>query len=84
MLASTCSIRLPTSATVKFLSRLFTALNLLPSVATAARVKKLEPTAKLDERSAHRPDRLAIVLAEIGNRFEVGREPLDHFGAKHI
>src|SRR5438128_7335017 len=36
MLASTCSIRLPTLATVKFLSRLFTALNLLPSIATTA------------------------------------------------
>src|SRR6266545_3274537 len=40
MLASTCSIRLPTLATVKFLSRLFTALNWLPSIATMARVKR--------------------------------------------
>src|SRR6516162_2931378 len=38
MLASTCSIRLPTLATVKFLSRLLTALNLLPSIATVARL----------------------------------------------
>src|SRR3974390_576548 len=41
MLASTCSIRLATLATVKFLSRLLTALNLLPSMATTARVNKL-------------------------------------------
>src|ERR1700758_2900288 len=40
MLASTCSRRLAILATVKFLSRLFTALNLLPSIATTARVNK--------------------------------------------
>ena len=41
MLASTCSMRLATFATVKFLSRLLTALNLLPSIATIVRVKRL-------------------------------------------
>ena len=41
MLASTCSMRLATLAAVKFLSRLLTALNLLPSIATIARVKRL-------------------------------------------
>src|SRR3974390_1207380 len=34
-------MRLATLATVKFLSRLLTALNLLPSIATTARVNKL-------------------------------------------
>jgi len=41
MLASTCSMRLATFATVKFLSRLLTALNLLPSIAMTVRVKRL-------------------------------------------
>ena len=41
MLASTCSMRLATLATVKFLSRLLTALNLLPSIAMIVRVKRL-------------------------------------------
>src|SRR6267142_237544 len=36
MLASTCSIRFFSLALVKFLSRLFTALNLLPSMAATA------------------------------------------------
>lgn len=39
MLASTCSIRRWIEARVKFLSRVFTALNLLPSIATIAWVK---------------------------------------------
>ena len=43
MLASVCSIRLATLATVKFLSRLLTALNLLPSMATTAWVNSLSP-----------------------------------------
>ena len=36
MLASTCSIRRLIVARVKFLSRVFTALNLLPSIAATA------------------------------------------------
>ena len=36
MLASTCSIRFFSLARVKFLSRAFTALNLLPSIAATA------------------------------------------------
>jgi len=39
--------------------------------------KELEPTAKPDKLPAHRPDRLAVVLAEVGNRLEVRREPPD-------
>ena len=38
MLASTCSMRFLSLATVKFLSRLLTALNLLPSIATGSSV----------------------------------------------
>ena len=37
--------------------------------------EEFEPTAQLDELGAHRPDRRAIVLAEVGNRLEVGRQP---------
>ena len=40
MLASTCSMRFLSLATVKFLSRLLTALNLLPSIATTAWVNR--------------------------------------------
>ena len=34
-----------------------------------------EPTANLDEPGAHRPDRRTVVLAEVSNRLEVGRQP---------
>ena len=37
--------------------------------------EELEPTAQPDKLGAHRPDRRAIVLAEVGNRLEVGRQP---------
>jgi hypothetical protein len=37
--------------------------------------EKFEPTAELHKLTTHRPDRRAIVLAEVGNRLEVGREP---------
>src|SRR5207249_9342424 len=37
--------------------------------------EELEPTAKLDKLPAHRPDRRAIILAEVGNRLEVRGEP---------
>jgi len=37
--------------------------------------EEFEPTAQPDELGAHRPDRHAIVLAEIGNRLEVGCQP---------
>ena len=37
--------------------------------------EELEPTAQPDELGAHRPDRHAVVLAEVGNRLEVGRQP---------
>jgi hypothetical protein len=39
--------------------------------------EELEPTAQPDKLGAHRPDRRAIVLAEVGNRLEVRGEPLD-------
>jgi hypothetical protein len=70
MLSSTCSIRLPTLATVKFLSRLFTALNLLPSIAYGLR-KQAQSTAQLDELAAHRSDRRAVVSTEVGDGLEV-------------
>src|SRR5216683_1439615 len=39
--------------------------------------EEFEPTAKLDEPSANRSDRLPIVLAEVGDRLEVRRQPPD-------
>ena len=54
MLASTCSKRLASLATVKFLSRLFTALNLLPSMATTARVNSPRLAAQQHELRARR------------------------------
>jgi hypothetical protein len=37
--------------------------------------EEFEPTAQPDELGAHRPDRQAVVLAEVGNRLEVGCQP---------
>src|SRR5215472_6435989 len=75
MLASTCSIRPMTLATVKFLSRLFTALNLLPSIATTARVNRPSSRHNTTNRAHTARDRRAVVLAKIGDRLEIGRQP---------
>ena len=69
---------------MRFRSRLFTALNLLPSTATTAcdyRLREqVELTAEHNElsahiadgqTSAHIADGQTIILAEVGNRFEV-------------
>ena len=48
-LSSSWARRRSTFARVKFLSRLFTALNLLPSMATLAVAEKAHVTAELDE-----------------------------------
>jgi hypothetical protein len=58
------------------LSILGTALNLLPSIATTAS-EWLQSTAKPDILSAHRPNRFAIVFAEVCDRLEVGRKTPD-------
>src|SRR5271155_84368 len=71
MLASTCSIRLATLATVKFLSRLLTALKRLPSSATTARVNRLNWRHRTTNCAQGRADRCAIVTAEIRDRLEV-------------
>jgi hypothetical protein len=70
MLSSTCAIRARSLAGVKFLSRLLTALNLLPSTATS--VSEAYAAAEQDEASAGRLDRRAVVAAEVGDCFEVG------------
>src|SRR5499433_4043134 len=63
-------------ARVKFLSRLLTALNLLPSIATLACVSK--PSSRhSDELRANLADRSSVVLAEIRNRLVVGDEPAE-------
>src|SRR4029077_12183822 len=71
MLASTCSMRLATLATVKFLSRLLTALNRLPSSATTARVNRLKLRHKTTNRA--QAARIAGPLSrrKIGDRLEV-------------
>src|SRR5262249_17913304 len=58
-------------ARVKFLSRLLTALNLLPSMATLACVSKPIMRHSANEACAHLADGGAIVLAEIGNRLVI-------------
>src|ERR1700684_2052728 len=70
MLASTCSMRLATLATVKFLSRLLTALNLLVDRNNRPR-EKVELAAQHDELRAGRADRRPAVAAEVGARLEV-------------
>ena len=75
MLASTCSIRFFSVAWVKFLSRVFTALNLLPSIAATAWVNRSSLPAQIDELAAGRPDRRAVVLPEVGDGLEVRRQP---------
>src|SRR5450631_2246596 len=69
-------------ALVKFLSRLFTALNLLPSIATLACVRRPIPRQSATNRAQtwRRPgadlaDGAAVVLAEVGNRLVVGSKP---------
>ncbi len=59
---------------VKFLSRLLTALDLLPPMATLAVASKpiLRHTST---KRAPTFDAGTIVLAEIGNRFVIGRKP---------
>ena len=67
---------------MKFLSRLFTALNLLPSIATLAFVSSPISRHSSTKLRADLADRRAIVLAEIGDRLVVGRKPAqqpDHF-----
>ena len=62
-------------ARVKFLSRLFTALNLLPSIATLACVSRPIMRHSATNRAQTLPDGTAIVLAEVGNRLVIGSEP---------
>jgi hypothetical protein len=60
---------------VKFLSRLLTALNLLPSMATLAFVRKAYLSANGDELCAYLAYRRPIILAEIGNRLVIRNQP---------
>ena len=62
---------------MKFLSRLFTALNLLPSIATLAFESRPICAAQLDEPRTHLLDGAAVVLAEVRNRLVVGRQPTE-------
>src|SRR3954462_12675698 len=61
-------------ARVKFLSRLFTALNLLPSIATQASVSR--PIVRHSAmKRPHFADGNTIVPPEIGNGLVIGNEP---------
>ncbi|MCC8978106.1 hypothetical protein H8A92_04485 [Bradyrhizobium sp. 10BB] len=55
-------------ARVKFLSGLFAALNLLPSMATAGRRQTARFLAEFDEARTHLAERQAVVLAKVRNR----------------
>src|SRR6184192_645869 len=70
MLSSICAIRRCILAAVKFLSRLFTALNLLPSMATIASVNR-SSLRHSTMNWRHTLDRGPIVLAEVSNGLEV-------------
>jgi len=60
---------------VKFLSRLLTALNLLPSIATMASENRSSWRHQHHKLFAGCTDRRAVVLAEIRDRLEVRRQP---------
>src|ERR1700729_2949342 len=70
MLSSICASRRCILAWVKFRSRVLTALNLLPSIATLASLQ-LKASAQHHNLTADPADGLAIVLAEVGYCFEV-------------
>ena len=74
MLCSICCWRLSTLPGVKLRSRLLTALNLLLSMATIAWREQLQVPAQLHEAAADVADALAVVVAEVGNGLEVGRQ----------
>ena len=75
MLASICSIRRFILPCVKFLSRALTALNLLPSIATLGSLNSSSSRHSAMNARHASPDRWAVVLAEVGDRLEVGRQP---------
>src|SRR6187431_2813594 len=71
MLSSICASRRCILAWVKFRSRVLTALNLLPSIATLSFAEQLKASAQHHELAADLADGLAIVLAEVGYGLEV-------------
>ena len=75
MLSSSCCSRALSLCGVKFLSRLLTALNLLPSMATIASSNSPSSAAQQDELAADLADGFAVVAAEVGDRLEVRRQP---------
>jgi hypothetical protein len=66
--------RRATFAVVKLRSRLFTALNLLPSLATLTAGEKVHSAAELDQAGAPLANGAAIVLPEISDRLVIGDE----------
>src|SRR5580704_19288979 len=71
MLSSICASRRCILAWVKFRSRVLTALNLLPSIATLASLNNSRRPHSTTKLTADPADGLAIVLAEVGYCFEV-------------
>ena len=76
MLCSICSMRRSILASVKLRSRLFTALNLLPSMATDGLREQIELATQHDELAARVAYRSAVVTAEVGDGLEVWRQSL--------
>ena len=58
-------------ASREVLSRVLTALNLLPSIATLASAKKIELATQANKLSTDLADCQAVVFAEVGNRFVI-------------
>ena len=71
-----CCIRAFNLCGVKFLSRLLTALNLLPSIATSSSPNS--PSLRLNwVNSRQTCERFEVVPAEVGNGLEVGLQSTD-------
>src|SRR5947208_6633782 len=71
MLSSICASLRCILAWVKFRSRVLTALNLLPSIATLASLNSSRPSTQHHELTADLADGLTIVFPEVGYRLEV-------------
>jgi len=74
MLSSSCCIRAFNLCGVKFLSRLLTALNLLPVDGHYGIAKQPDLATQLDELAADSANRFAVIPTEVGDGLEVGRQ----------
>src|SRR5215217_4719051 len=78
MLSSICASRRSILACVKLRSRVLTALNLLPSIATLAGTEQLETPAQYHELTAHLANGIAVVLRKSAIVLKAGvRRPVN-------